>query len=111
MAEEERDPREPYGMPKELAVVWRKHRKLADKYMEEHESWGFGEKYYNLARKHEAVCDYLERAGANESARSEYRALKDRINKLPADYDEHGNATHVVEAVRKLKHDMAASIF
>lgn len=104
---EERDPREPFGMPKELAAVWRKHRKLADKYMEEHESWGFGEKYYNLSKKHEAVCEYLERAGANEKFRHWYNELKHRVDELPTDYNEHGNASHVVEAVRKLKSDMA----
>jgi hypothetical protein len=105
---EERDPREPRNLPSELAAVWRKHRALADKYELEHAYSGFGERYYNLQMKHEHVCEYLERANANERSRARYRALRDRIEALPCDWDKDGNAGHVIEAVRALKSDLIA---
>lgn len=104
---DKRDPREPRNIPPELLAVWRKHRKLADKYEEEHNSWGYGEKYYNLMRKHERVCDAIDSINARAHDHQELAALKSRVESLPCDPDKSGSLTHVMEAVRKLKSDMA----
>ena len=108
MAQNDLDPREPRNIPPELKAVWRKHRALADKYEDEHNSWGYGEKCYNLMRKHEAVCEAIESINARARDHERLCALKDRVEALPCDPDDNGNITHVMYAVRALKSDLAA---
>jgi hypothetical protein len=107
---DERDPREPRNLPSELVAVWRKHQKLADKYEMEHAYYGYGDKYYNLQKKHERVCDVLNQAEARQRDNARLRDLIDRIQKLPCDADESGSYFHVAEAVRRLRSDLAAGI-
>lgn len=105
-ANDEHDPREPRGIPKELVAVWRRHRKKADEYEMDH-AYGAGERYYNLFKKHEGICDAIESIASVRKHRKRYDALSRRVNDLPCDFDENGSLIHVMEAVRKLKSDMA----
>ena len=102
---EERDPREPTGIPKELVTVWRKHRKKADEYEMDH-AYGAGERYYNLYKRHEGVCEAIESIASVGKFKDRYDVLSRRVSDLPCDVDDNGSLIHVMEAVRRLKSDM-----
>ena len=97
----------PKGLPKELQKLYAKHDALREKYEREHQMNGFTERYYNLARKHEAICDALASIAAAQSLKDDYAWLKRRVQDLPCDYDDSGNLGHVREAVMALKSDLA----
>lgn len=94
---------EPTNLPPELLKVWREHRDKMDKYDMEHQYNGFTERYYNLARKHERICEVLETASAKAKAAEDLESLKGRVRDLPSDCDYY----EMRDAVNALKSDVA----
>lgn len=98
---------EPTNLPPELLKVWREHRDKMDKYDMEHQYNGFTERYYNLARKHERICEVLEKASARAKAAEDLESLKGRVRDLPSDCDYYG----MRDAVNALKNDVAKGVW
>jgi hypothetical protein len=99
------------GLPKELQKFYEKHDALREKYELEHQFNGYTERYYNLAKKHEAICDAIQSIAAAKKYKDKYTSLKERVMAIPCDYDEHGNLGHVRDALLSLRSDIARGDF
>jgi DNA-binding GntR family transcriptional regulator len=95
--------RAPSSLPPELAKVWEKHHDKMLQYDMEHQYNGFTERYYNLARKHERICEALESADRANGCKAALESLKQRVRELPADGEWHA----MRDAVIALKNDLA----
>ncbi len=93
----------PRNLPPELLKVWQKHHGKMLDYDMEHQYNGFTDRYYNLARKHERICEVLESADRAEGDRESLDALRLRVRDLPTD----GDWYEMRDAVIALKNDVA----
>ena len=93
----------PRNLPPELLKVWQKHHDKMCEYDMEHQYNGFTDRYYNLARKHERVCEVLEAADRAERDRAALESLKQRVRELPTDGEWHA----MRDAVIALRSDVA----
>lgn len=99
------------SLPKELQKFYEKHDELREKYELEHQYNGCTERYYNLAKKHEAICDAIASIVTASEYKAKYVGLKERVMAIPCDYDEHGNLGHVRDALLGLRSDIARGDF